>query len=100
VKEDKTMSARNAKSIALTPQWARWVDDLVASGEYQSASEVVRDGLRALHDDRERAEAELAEIRARLQLALRESAAGEFAEGSGEAAVKRAFDRARDATAS
>ena len=42
------MSARNAKSIALTPQWARWVDDLVASGEYQSASEVVRDGLRAL----------------------------------------------------
>jgi hypothetical protein len=31
------MSARNAKSIALTPQWARWVDDLVASGEYQSA---------------------------------------------------------------
>ena len=94
------MSARNAKSIALTPQWARWVDDLVASGEYQSASEVVRDGLRALHNDRERREAELAEIRARLQLALKEADAGELAEGSGEAAVKRAFDRAREATSS
>ena len=92
------MSARNAKSIALTPQWARWVDDLVASGEYQSASEVVRDGLRALHDDRERREAELAEIRARLKLALKETDAGALAEGSGEAAVKRAFDRARAAT--
>lgn len=94
------MPARNAKSIALTPQWARWVDDLVASGEYQSASEVVRDGLRALHDDRDRREAELAEIRARLRLALMEADAGELAEGSGEAAVQRAFDRARDATAS
>jgi antitoxin ParD1/3/4 len=94
------MSARNAKSIALTPQWARWVDDLVASGEYQSASEVVRDGLRALHDDRERREAELAEIRTRLQLALMEAEAGEFAEGSGKAVVKRAFERARKATSS
>ena len=92
------MSARNAKSIALTPQWARWVDDLVASGEYQSASEVVRDGLRALHDDRTRRETELAEIRARLQLALMEADAGTLSEGSGEAAVKRAFDRARQAT--
>ncbi|MDT8321508.1 MAG: type II toxin-antitoxin system ParD family antitoxin [Xanthomonadales bacterium] len=42
------MPARNAKSIALTPQWGRWIDELVASGEYQSASEVIRDGLRAL----------------------------------------------------
>lgn len=94
------MSARNAKSIALTPQWVRWVDELVASGEYQSASEVVRDGLRALRDDRQRREAELAEIQARLRLALEEADAGEFAEGSGEVAVRRAFDRARDAAAS
>lgn len=43
------MPARNSKSIALTSRWTCWVDELVASGEYQSASEVVRDGLRALH---------------------------------------------------
>jgi antitoxin ParD1/3/4 len=92
------MPARNAKSIALTSQWGRWVDDLVASGEYQSASEVVRDGLRSLCADRERREAELAEIRARLSLALAEADAGVLAEGSGEAAVRRAFDRARAAS--
>lgn len=93
------MPARNAKSIALTPQWGRWIDELVASGEYQSASEVIRDGLRALRDDREHRQTELAEIRARLQLALTEADAGAFADGSGEAAVQRAFDRARDAAA-
>ena len=89
------MPARNAKSVALTAQWGRWIDELVASGEYQSASEVIRDGLRALRDDREHRQAELAEIRARLQHALAEADAGEFADGSGEAAVRRALDRAR-----
>lgn len=91
------MPARNAKSIALTPEWGQWVDDLVASGDYQSASEVVREGLRALRDSRERHAAELAEIQTRLRLALAEADAGELAEGSGEAAIRRAFDRARDA---
>jgi len=93
------MPARNAKSIALTPQWGRWIDELVASGEYQSASEVIRDGLRALRDDRENRHAALAEIRARLQLALSEADAGQYADGTGEAAVRRAFDHARDAVA-
>ncbi|NCO20260.1 MAG: type II toxin-antitoxin system ParD family antitoxin [Gammaproteobacteria bacterium] len=95
------MPARNSKSIALTSKWTCWVDELVASGEYQSASEVVRDGLRALHDDRQRRATELAEIRARLELALAEAEAGKFADGTGEAAVQRAFERARgDASAS
>lgn len=89
------MPARNAKSIALTSQWSRWVDDLVSSGEYQSASEVVRDGLRALRDDRERRHTELTEIQTRLQLALAEADAGVLAKGSGENAIQRAFDRAR-----
>lgn len=93
------MPAKNAKSIALTSQWGRWVDELVASGEYQSASEVVRDGLRALRDDREHRETELAEIRARLGLALAQADAGNFAQGSGEDAVRRAFVLARDAAA-
>lgn len=95
------MPARNSKSIALTSKWGCWVDELVASGEYQSASEVVRDGLLALHDDRERRATELAEIRARLELALAEAEVGKFAAGTGEAAVRRAFERARgDASAS
>jgi len=54
------MPAQNTKSIALTPHWGRWIDDLVDSGEYQSASEVVRDGLRALRDGQDRHAAQLA----------------------------------------
>jgi len=92
--------SRNAKSIALTPQWGAWVDALVESGEYRSASEVIRDGLRSLREGREREAAELAEIRARIGKALDQADAGEFAAGAGEDAVRRAFEIARERTAS
>nr|WP_199041795.1 type II toxin-antitoxin system ParD family antitoxin [Dyella sp. ASV24] len=36
------------KSITLPPEMAKFVADMVASGEYGSESEVIRDGLRAL----------------------------------------------------
>jgi len=75
------MPAKNTKSIALTPQWGGWIDDLVKSGEYQSASEVVRDGLRVLRNSHEREAAELAEIRARVGRSLDEADAGNFAKG-------------------
>ena len=92
------MPAQNSKSIALTSTWSHWVDELVASGEYKSASEVVRDGLRSLRDDRARRDAELAEIQARLKVTLAQAEASQFAEGTGEDAVRRAFTRARDAS--
>ena len=90
------MPTQHAKSIALTPEWERWVDDLVAAGEYQSASEVMRDGLRALHDRRERRAAELDEIRARIGKALDQADAKEYAAGSGEDAIRRAFKTGLD----
>ena len=58
------MPAQHSKNIALTGQLEGWVDELVASGEYRSASEVVRDGLRLLKERRDRSAAELAGIRA------------------------------------
>jgi len=85
------MAAQHAKSIALTPQLESWVDELVASGEYKSASEVIRDGLRALHERREKHAAELAEIQVRIAKSLDEADRGEYAEGTGEDAVRRAF---------
>lgn len=88
------MPALNTKNIALTPHWGHWIDDLVKSGEYQSASEVVRDGLRALRDGHDRRAAELAEIRARIGKSLDEADSGIYAQGSGEDAVRRALQSA------
>lgn len=86
--------SRNAKNIALTPELMGWVDELVQTGEYSSASEVMRDGLRALQERRERHAAELAEIQARIAKSLDQADRGEFADGSGEDAIRRAFDTA------
>lgn len=85
------MAAQHVKSIALTPQLENWVDELVASGEYKSASEVIRDGLRALRDRRDKQAAELCEIQARIAKSLDEADHGEYAEGTGEDAIRRAF---------
>ena len=44
------MPAQHVKSILLTPELNGWVDDLVASGEYGSASGVFREALRDLKE--------------------------------------------------
>lgn len=41
------------RSITLSPELATAVDDAVAAGEYASASEVIRDALRAWKERRE-----------------------------------------------
>jgi antitoxin ParD1/3/4 len=38
-------------NVSLTPELATFVDQLVAGGEFRSASEVVREGLRLLERD-------------------------------------------------
>ncbi len=37
-------------NVSLTPEIESWIQEKVQSGFYQSASEVVRDALRLLHD--------------------------------------------------
>ena len=65
------MPASHARNVALTHDLARFVDDLVAGGAYNNASEVVRDALRELqrrtHAD------QLTEIRARIGGLLKEA---------------------------
>ena len=78
------MATRN---VVLTDSQSALVDRLVASGRYQNASEALRAGLRLL----EREEAELGALRARLTAGLEQARRGELAEGSGEAAIRRAF---------
>lgn len=69
------MPASHARNVALTHDLARFVDDLVAGGAYNNASEVVRDALRELqrrtHAD------QLIEIRARIGAGLNQLDRGE-----------------------
>ena len=82
------MATRN---VVLTEPQSKLIDQLVSSGRFQNASEAMRTGLRLL----EREEAELMELQARLAIGLEQARSGDFAEGDGEQAVRRAFAAAR-----
>lgn len=80
------------RNVVLTDHQEDFVTGLVESGRYQNASEALRAGLRLL----ERDEAEMAAFRERIMIGYRQVKSGEFAEGTGEEATRRAFQRARD----
>ena len=84
------MATRN---VVLTDTQSDLVDRLVANGRYQNASEALRAGLRLL----EREESELGALRDRLSAGVEQARTGQFAEGTGEDAVRRAFAEARTA---
>jgi len=64
-------------NVSLTPELEKLVASKVQSGRYQSASEVIREGLRLLEDqDRLRA-AQLDEVRRKIQTGLDELDRGE-----------------------
>lgn len=81
------------RNVVLTETQSKLVDQLVSTGRYQNASEALRAGLRLL----EREEAELNDLRARLSVGLDQALTGDFAQGSGEEAIRRAFASARSA---
>ncbi len=83
---------RKTRNIALTPEQDAFVETLVDSGKYQSASEVVRDALRALDRDIERHQAELADIRFRLRESIAAERRGEFVEGAPADVIGAVFD--------
>ncbi len=78
------------RNVVLTDSQSALIDQLVASGRYQNASEALRAGLRLL----EREEAELDTLRDRLSSGLSEARRGDLAVGSGEEAIRRAFSSA------
>ncbi|MCO6188511.1 type II toxin-antitoxin system ParD family antitoxin [Rhizobium sp. L1K21] len=83
------MPAAHARNVALTPQLSSFVDDLVASGEYANASEVLREGLRVLKERREVQLAELTEIRTRIAIGVDQLDRGEGVALTAEQATAR-----------
>ena len=75
------MANRITLNISLTPQLERFINARVASGRYQSASEVVREGLRLLQERDERRQEALEELRQFITVGLEEARRGELLDG-------------------
>ena len=82
------------RNVVLTDQQEGFVGELVNAGRYQNASEVLSEGLRLLEDQVHRRQAELADIQSGVIAGFDQIERGDFAEGTGEEAIKRAFKRA------
>jgi antitoxin ParD1/3/4 len=92
------MANRITLNISLTPQLESFINARVASGRYQSASEVVREGLRLLHEREERRQAALEELRQSIAVGLEEARRGELLDGEQvmEELIQRHQDRVRN----
>jgi antitoxin ParD1/3/4 len=93
MKEIQTM----ASSFTLGPHFEGFVKEMVSSGRYASASEVVRDGLRLMEDREKNRAAKLAALRAEIAQGL-DSGAGEALDMAEiKATARRQRQRARTA---
>ena len=75
------MPIRASMNVSLTPELEQFVQSRVASGRYQTASEVIREGLRLLEEREEARETALRELRAKLRRAIEQADRGEFLDG-------------------
>jgi len=67
-------------NVSLPQALAEFVEKEVASGNYATASEVVRDGLRMLREERAVYEEKLAILKREVQRGIDQIDAGEFSE--------------------
>ena len=75
------MPIRTSLNVSLTPELEQFVQSRLASGRYQTASEVVREGLRLLEEREEARETALNEIRAKIQRGIEQADRGELLDG-------------------
>jgi len=69
-------------NVSLTDEMVHFVEDELQSGEYASASEVVRDALRLLRRERELEQEKLEILRREVALGLEDMKAGRFSDRS------------------
>lgn len=75
------MPVRVSLNVSLTPELEQFVESRVASGRYQTASEVIREGLRLLEEREHTREAALKELRAQLRRGIEQADRGDLIDG-------------------
>ena len=65
-------------NVNLTPEMAEFVSDELGSGDYASASELVRDALRALRRDRDIEREKIEILRRKLDIGIQQAERREF----------------------
>ena len=68
------------RNISLTPEQDAFVEEVVEAGEYQNASEAVRDALRALQQRRKEDALRLKALRAQIKAGVAALDRGDFVE--------------------
>ena len=75
------MPNRTSLNVSLTPELEQFVQSRVASGLFQTASEVVREGLRLLEEREQARETALSELRAKIRRGMEQADRGELLDG-------------------
>lgn len=81
-------------NVSLTTDMADYVSEELASGEYASASEVVRDALRSLRREREIEAEKLIILRGAVEVGIRQAEKGEFSSQTVSEIARGVLDKA------
>ena len=84
---------RKTRTISLTEEQDRYLDRLVDGGQYQNASEVVRDALRTHAVNLEQQQVILDEIRSGIRRGFDDIEQGRFIEGTVDEVIGAVFDK-------
>ena len=84
--KDAPMPTRN---VVLTDHQAMMIEELVTSGRYQNASEVLREGLRMLEQREKEDDLKLKALQAAVKLGLDDIEAGRFKEFDSKASLRK-----------
>ena len=74
-------SKQTTTNVSLTSHWRKFVRQKIDSGRYQSASEVVREGLRLIEERDQTQKEEFAGIRQAIEVGWKQSEAGDMIDG-------------------
>ena len=75
------MAIRTSLNVSLTPELDKFVQDRVATGRYQTASEVIREGLRLLEQQEQERETVLSALKSKLKRGASQAERGEVVDG-------------------